>query len=85
MYKKYIPKIKEIYNKFLKLPIYYKILTSILMSIVLHLSFSLLFYIGLYNYTYQYKIPYLLIEELNVNLLLVPLYFDALLYYQLLL
>lgn len=78
LYKKYTTQLKKLYEKFLKLPIYYKVLTSILMSLFLHFSFSLLFYIGLYNYTYQYNIPFLLIEELNLNLLIIPLYFDAL-------
>ena len=66
--------IKIYFNKFIKLPITYKILSSILVSLLIHISFSLLFYLGIYFYTKEYSIPYETIDMFNTNLLIVPFY-----------
>jgi len=69
--------LKKIYVKFIKLPIYYKVLVSIILSLILHFSFTTLLYIGMYNYTVLYQIPFSAIEDFNLNLCLMPFYFDT--------
>lgn len=76
-FKKFKKLSEDTIKKFVTLPIKYKVLSTIVTSILIHISFSILLYIGLYNYTSEYQVPFNIINEFDINLLILPFYKDT--------